>query len=597
MCFRLLVTTILTLMSAVSCSAGHARLSPPATSLPRAPLAPAAFGPKEIDALLASEWRARGIVPAPAVDDARFLRRAYLDVLGTLPPPHSIAAFVADRAADKRARLVAQLVELPAYADHWTNYWDDELMGKSPRDQDVDRAAFRRWLRARFAENAPWNKVVYELVTATGQNSAGGPRRPRLDDPMSAETSEDAQPGTVNGAVNWILQYEKTPQDLAGSASRTFMGVQIQCAQCHDHKTEKWKQDDFRRFAACFARARAKPLEAKQMGGIRRVELQDLPRALPRLTKDPELAPIAAARPTALDGTDLSASGDVRQALGAWVTSRDNPWFARAIVNRMWAHYLGRGFVDPIDDMRPSNKPAMDALLAKLADDFVSHGYDLKQLTRTITSTAAYQLASSGGEPDADNHFWARFRLVPMGPEELLNALYAATNVEGTAKRAGVANLDQLRMQLVSQYTFLFDVDEAADRTTFEGTVSQALLLLNGTLVGVGSAAIPGSALSEVLASPGSDAQKIEALYLRTLSRQPTAEEVLAGSSYVSSAVARPLATILPPLPRVGTRTGGKRDPLRRIEARAAHTVDPRKIAYEDIFWALLNSSEFLFNH
>ena len=537
--------------------------TPPSPATPRtvvavpvsAPLSPA-FGAKDIDAMLRAEWKKEGIAPAPAVDDARFLRRVYLDVVGTIPAEKAVLAFIADAAPDKRAKVVAQLVSGQGYADHWTNYWDDELIGPGARGLDLDRAAFRGWLHARFASNAPWNEVVYELVTATGLNSSGGPRKevPEVDP-------------AVNGAVNWLLKYEQSPQDLAGSASRTFLGVQIQCAQCHDHKSEKWKQDDFRRFAACFARARIKPLEAKQMGATRRVEVENIGRPAPRYAKDPELKPIGQASPAAIDGTDLSRNADVRQALGTWMTAKENPWFAKAIVNRMWGHFLGRGFIDPVDDMRPSTTPTMAPLMDKLAVDFAAHGYDLRRLIETICATEAYQLASTPpvkpGTPDPENRLWSRFHLTPMGPEELLNALFAATNVESAMKHAGIGNVEQLRAQLVRQYAFLFDVDEDVDQASFEGTVSQALSMLNGSLVGVGGAAVPGGTLAEVLWSGGNDPQKIESLYLRTLSRRPTSEELQQWTSYIASETAHTIAPPIgpPPVKKAGPRKGPRADP------------------------------------
>ncbi len=168
-------------------------------------------------------------------------------LLGTIPPPEVVVTFSADKAPRNRAKIVEALLASPAYADHWTNYWDEELMGRDARGQDLDRAAFRRWLRTRFAENARWDRFATELVTATGLNSNGGPRVPKGAWFPSEATEGDT---SVNGAVNWLVRYEQTPQDLAGSVSKTFLGVSIQCAQCHDHKTEKWTSNDFWSFAS-----------------------------------------------------------------------------------------------------------------------------------------------------------------------------------------------------------------------------------------------------------------------------------------------------------------------------------------------------------
>ncbi len=551
-----------------------------------APPPPASFGVMELDAALRAEWKRAGLEPRGRADDARWLRRAYVDLVGTIPPPEVAVAFTKDPSPEKRAKMVDALLASPAYADHWMNYWDEELLGRDARGQDLDRGAFRRWLRVRFAENAPWDRVVTGLVAATGTNSAGGPRGGKKGAWFPSDESGDES--QVNGAVNWTLRYEQTPQDLAGIASKTFLGVQIQCAQCHDHKTEKWKQDYFWRFAAAFARMRVQRLDNEKpaMGQIRRVELVPLDRAAPRFQKKEDLAGLANAKPAALDGTALEGK-DVRQALAAWMTRPENPYFARAFVNRMWGQLLGRGFSDPVDDIRPSNPPQAEAILDQLAKDFSSHRYDVRRLLRTIALSEVYQVLPGASAPaDPENKLWSRFRLTPLGAEELLNAIFQATNIETAAQHAGFANKDQLRFQLLRRYSFLFDVDEDADSPSYEGTVSQALALLNGSLVGIGSSAVPGSALEEILDSAaGTDAQRIEKLYLRTVGRSPAPDEVELWAKYVASP---PPVSAAAGVPKPG-------DPLRRLGRRPS--ADPRRAAFEDVFWALLNSSEFAFNH
>lgn len=598
---------LLVVLAAAAACGGAANSQPPKTSAAPPSSAKetrAALAPEAIDAALHDAWKAAGVTPAPRADDATFLRRAYVDVVGTIPPPGAVDAFVADKAPDKRQKLVEQLLASPEYAEHWMNYWDDVLMGREARGPDVDRVAFRYWLRARFEANAPWDRIVRDLVAATGQNSIGGARvrlpvAMAMQIPMGTSVPRKGDGDAddlerVNGAVNWTLRFQQAPQDLAGSASRVFLGVQIQCAQCHDHKTEKWKQDDFRRFTSAFLHARIEPIDkGNAMGNVKRVELGDLGRVAPRFAKNPELLPIARAKATALDGTDLEKGEGTRKALAAWMTSRENPWFARAIVNRMWGHFLGRGFVDPVDDMRASNPAVMPELLDRLAADFVAHDYDLKHLIRTITATEAYQLAaSSSAKPDPENKLWGRFHLVPLGPEELMNALLRATNLEDAAKRAGIQDLDKLRVQLVKQYAFLFDVDEESDAPDYSGTVTQALSLLNGQLVGQGSRGLPGSTLDDVLAKKDlDDGARIDELALRVLSRKPTADERAAWVNYVQIASKTPPATV-PPRKKGGAGQG----PLGRLGARA-RSGDPRRAAYEDLVWAWLNSSEFTFNH
>jgi hypothetical protein len=603
----------------------------------------------QIDAMIRADWAKDGVVPVALADDARFLRRVYIDTVGTIPPPEVVTTFLADPAPDKRKKMVDILLASPAYAEHWATYWTNVLIGLAPA-QEVDRGAFERWLVGRLNANAPWNELVTELLTAQGQNGEGGPRGPGGLGRAAAsdEPSAGAGSSSIHPAVNWFIKYRETPQDLAGSASRVFLGVQIQCAQCHDHKTEKWKQDDFRSFASCFMRTRVEVLDkGPAMGEVKRATVFDIGRPLPRYAKNPELSPFASAAPKALDGTDLSRSADARQALAAWVTSAQNPWFAQAIVNRMWAHYLGRGFIDPIDDIRPSNPVTAPEVLAKLSSDFQEHGYDLKRLVRTITQTEVYQLSSAArapaGSPSAGSakaapavaatstqpeKLWSRFRLEPLGPEELLNALMDATGVEGALRRTR-ANVDRIMAILFNAYSFLFDVDEEFDQTDFEGTVSQALALLNGRLVGGGTSGLPGSALDNILRAPGSDTQKLTELFLRTLSRPPSPEELgyftsyvngsyadpapssgappgVAGPAAIASSPASPTPAARPWAPKPLGRGQGKRrkgqsggepEPLERLAERDANNANPKRRAYEDVFWELLNSSEFTFNH
>lgn len=566
----------------------------------------------EIDHMIRAEWHKHDIVPAPPADDARFLRRIYLDILGTIPSQEAVRAFLADRSPDKRTAVVETLLNDPRYAENWTNYWDNVLIGRSVRAAVVDRAAFRQWLQTQFQQNVPWNKFVYDLLTATGQNSAGGSyarsmglMAPNDPVPVAADTSQ------VNGAVNFMLKYAQTPADLSGTVSKVFLGVQIQCAQCHDHKTEKWKQADFQRFTACFVQTRAVPV-AMDAGikGIRRLEVRDVlrPYAPRRGKAAPNFADYVQAVPTALDGTEFTSTPNRRQALAAWITAPENPWFAKAIVNRVWAHFLGRGFVEPIDDFRVTNPPVMQELLDKLAADFQAHDYDLKRLIRTICSTQVYQLSSSAAKKsDLGNTLWERFRLKPMTPESMVDSLVTATNLQPLLEKLVGARLDAVKFGIRRQFTFLFDTDEETEQKDFEGTIPQALMLLNGNLLNNGASAIPGTALSDTLASAGGDADHITALYLRTVSRKPTPAELKRWTAFVDT----PREVIVsastnPPPSLPGRRQAGTKpakrdngpDPLARLSGKYEVAEQTSKQqAYEDLFWALLNSSEFMFNH
>lgn len=570
--------------------------------------------PVEIDRMIRAEWKRQKITPAPPVDDARFLRRVTLDITGNLPSAETVRRFLSDRSPDKRARAVETLLSGPGYVKRWVAYWDDVLMGRTMRPmQNVDRVAFRQWLTEKFQKNTPYNQFVYELLTATGQNSAGGSlaraagmEMPAMLAPFAAPETGD--PAKVNGAVNWFLKYAQTPADLSGAVSRIFLGVQIQCAQCHDHKTEKWTQEDFRRFTACFIRTRPVPvdLDRDQLRGIRRFELRDIERPLLRNRLRSGGGEYTGAIPAALDGTEFTRSPNRRRALAAWITAPENPYFAPAIVNRMWAHFMGRGFVDPIDDFRPSNPAIMPELLQKLSEDFIAHGYDLKRLIRLICNTQAYQLSAAPSRNDPENLYWSRYRLKPMGPELILDALITATGMEEGLQRVAGAGAEAMKAQILRQLIFLFDVDEEFEQKDFEGTIPQALLLLNGSLVNNGASLLPGNALAQVLALPGDDAVKIEELYLRTLSRKPTSAELKHWQAFLNAprtVVQTDSIAGAGRRPQRGLggqvrRMGGGPDPFARILARTRlPEPEPKQQAFEDLFWALLNSSEFIFNH
>jgi hypothetical protein len=620
MAFRRAPIGVAALAALAASTFGCDRGAPPAA----APQAPAAGPPvvaaspsmaslltsADVDARLRAEWDKAGLTPTPPASDATWLRRAWLDALGSIPPPELVQTFLADSSSGKRDRAIDEMLASPSWADHWTAYWDDVWMGRDPRRPDVDPGAFRAWLHAAFARNAPWNEVVTELLTATGRNSAGG-----LKADARVNDGRTPAPPEVHGAVNWTLKYQDDPQDMAGTASRTLLGVQLQCAQCHDHKTEKWTQGDFQRFAAAFVRTRLEPVEPRDQRAmdtreVKRVDLSDLPRPAPRFAKKmDDLGSIIQAKPTALDGTDLGGGKEVREALARWMTSPVNPWFARAFVNRMWGHFLGRGFVDPVDDMRPSNPPTAPELLDALAADFVASGFDVKHVGRIILGSAAYgssaaPLPDAVAKADPAIKLWERFRVTPLGPEELLDALIAATGLDAVVRETGRLDLVQVRFRVKERYGFLFDVDEETDERDYDGTIAQGLALLNGSVVAAGASLLPGSALGAILAAPGGDPAKIEALYLRTLSRPPTDAETARWTAFLRVAEdTAPAARREAPSKRDGDAAARaappqQPDPLRGLENRAGkERADGRARAYEDMLWTLLNSSEFVLNH
>jgi hypothetical protein len=538
---------------------------------------------REVDELLRTSWKAGGITPAPRVDDAGFLRRAWLDLAGVVPPPDVVTRFLADEDLDKRARAVAQLTRGPRWGERWAQRYDELLLGHGTKEKLVDRDGFHAWVRDAFTRNVAYDRFVTDLVTATGRN--------RADDERTR----------VNGAVNWLVRFKDAPEELAGTASRAFLGVQIQCAQCHDHKTEKWKQEDFRRFTACFLRMKAEPPQGDATRGELELFDVDKPAFLRTGKKKLMSTPYYGSKPAALDGTDLSKAESPRRALASWITNGKNPWFAKAFVNRVWSMMLGRGFVNPVDDLRPSNAPLAPEAFERLARDFKASRYDVRRLVTVVASTEAYQLASS---PTAagEGRMWSRFPDKPLDADQLLDAIVAATGIAPVLATVSNGDEEGLRADLRKQMSFVFDVDESGGEARYDGTIAQALSLLNGKLVNTGASAIAGGALDAILRDDISDAEVVRRIYVRVLGRLPDADEVAHWLEFVGER-------------RTVARDDGPADkpakgPKRR---RAAASAGDRKLAkadrllprrpsadeqaFEDVMFALLDSSEFTFNH
>ncbi len=338
-------------IAALLAACGHAPPGNPAAPVRAAAPAPAvhrSYGAAErIDAELEAAWKMRALTPAPRADDATFLRRVTLDLTGTIPTPAQVEQYLADAAPDKAGRAIDRLLASAEYVEHWTNYWDSVLLGlKVPAR--VDRAAFRAWLRERIAANTPWDQLVYQLLTAEGVSSPGGTRRERamavaervVSSPVDSDDQGDEQAAGVNGAVNFVVKFSEAPADYPSTVSRVFLGLQIQCAQCHDHKTEAWKQTDFQKFAAGalhYKASQANALASPRMpsNAMNVIDVKDSAKVFGRVAKDPELRAIASAQATGLDGVLLEKGDRTRAAFAAWITAKDSPYFAKAYVNRM----------------------------------------------------------------------------------------------------------------------------------------------------------------------------------------------------------------------------------------------------------------------
>jgi hypothetical protein len=541
-----------------------------------------------INAQLEKAWEENGLKPASACTDLEFIRRVTLDITGTVPSLERVRSFVNDTASGKRARLVDELLASDRYVENWTMLWNDILTSMSPtarfRDQGAAEA-FRAALKARIAKNQPWNEFVKELLSSTASWS---------NDPETAKTASE-------GLIMWYAQFDQNRAGvMASSVSKVFLGVQIQCAECHDHPFDKWTQEDFKSMAAWFVpfRVDRKPVgempadkkKARDQKTLYTIVDEnpakgDPKRAAPARQKGNNTPNNA--EPKFLDGAERAAGLARRPALAAWLTSKENRQFAKETVNRLWNHFFGRGIVHPFDDFTLRNKPASPALLDAVADDFAANGYDMKKMIRAITMSKAYQLASTGREVDSiAEKFFARTQIRSLSPEQLFNAVVDATTVgqadyasgaDGRGNKGGRGGGG--RREFLQ--TFRGARNEADAAAEPEIGVPQALYLMNGNFLSAASKAGAGSQLSSILAAHKIPGERIEAIYLSLLCRKPTGSELARAVRYLEQAAARKAEAPAEP-PARGKRPAGPA---------------PDAAGYEDLVWSLLNSTEFQSNH
>ncbi len=500
-----------------------------------------------IDEHVLAKLAALRVPPSPRCDDATFLRRAYLDTIGTLPTADEARAFLADPAADKRDRVIDQLLQRPEFVDYWTYKWSDLLLLSGERLRPKALEAYSKWIRQSVAENKPWDQFVREIVTATGN------------------THE-------NGAANFYALHQD-PEMMAETTAQAFMGLSINCAKCHNHPLEKWTNDQYYAFANLFSRVRAKGWGGDYRNGDGlRVVYSDTQGELIQPSKGTPQPPAP------LDGQPLSfeATGDRREAVAKWLTSPENPYFTRAIVNRVWANYFGVGLVEAVDDLRATNPASNEELLAAASYFLTENKYDLKQLMRAILRSEAYQRDSL---PLADNkpdeRFYSRYYVKRLKAEVLLDAIAQTTGVPGDFKYlkpdnkpgdpAPAKRAIQLPDVFVDSY-FLKTFGQPDRLITCEcersdePSMTQVLHLYNGDTVNK-KLQFAGSAAEKAMAE-GDNAKIVDELYLAALSRLPTDDE--------RSKLAAELAAAKP---------------------------EERRQAIEDLYWSVLTSREFLFNH
>jgi hypothetical protein len=518
----------------------------------------------QINAAMEATWKDAEIRPSPAEDDLKWCRRVYLDILGRIPNYDELAAFAKERSPDKRYLLVNRLLNdekyIPEYAQNWSAIWTNILIGRNGGLEDrslTHRDGMLKYLRDAFAENKPYDTMVYELVTATGST----------------------RPGTenFNGAANFLamkVNEEKGVQATA-AVSRIFMGLQVQCTQCHNHPFNQWKQQKFWEFNAFFRQTRALRRFASGTRDIDHIALID--EDFPGEGSHPEEAEIyyqtrnglsKVAYPVFIDGTPIGRSGYVsqvtrREELAKLVMESD--YLDKAIVNRMWAYFLGFGFTKPIDDLGPHNPVSHPELLERLAKDFRGKSYDLKQLIVWITLSKPYQLTSRStkdnesddptlGEQPKFSHFYTR----QMSAEQLYQSLTVATQA---GRRGNLEDQQRRQDDWMRQFVVAFATDEGDETTTFNGSIPQSLMMFNGDLIRDAISLEPGSWLHQLSQNKSNPQEKVQFLFIAGLGRRAKPEELS-------------MATQL-------------------MEARKRDTG----AMLQDLWWAILNSNEFIFVH
>ncbi len=519
----------------------------------------------KINELVRQVWTDYDLKPSPQAPDNEWCRRVFLDILGRVPTVEELQAFVSDKAPDKRGQLVNRLLNderyTEEYARNWTTIWTNILIGRSGGTENrslTNREGMQKYLRDTFARNKPYDRMVYELVSAKGST----------------------KPGTenFNGAANFLaMKVNEEKATLATAATaKIFLGLQVQCTQCHNHPFNEWKQQKFWDFNAFFRQTRAL---RKFVPGTRDVDFAELvDEDFAGEANNPDKAVIfyelrnatmQSAYPAFIDGTKIGESGYVSQ-----INRRDelaklmltSEYLDQAIVNRYWGHFLGYGFTKPVDDLGPHNPPSHPELLAYLAEQFRENSYNLKELIRWVTLSEPYSLSSRTIEANvADDPLlgeqpkFSRFYLRQMRAEELYESLVTATQAHKT--RGSYEEQERAKANWLGQFTTAFGNDEGEEITTFNGTIPQALMMFNGDLVKEATSLDQGGFLWEVSASNLVAAKKINYLYQAGLARNASKDEILIANKLL---LAR----------------GGK------VEE-----------ALQDVWWAILNSNEFILNH
>jgi len=513
---------------------------------------PARAGDESLRQLIDSEvkagWAKKSIAPAPKSADSEFLRRVYLDLVGTIPTHDETVAFLADKEPKKREQLIDKLLADPRFARQQANVWDLVLFGRNPGNIDATRKrdGFKVWLTKQFAEGVGYDKLVRELLQ-----------------------------GEQAGSELFQVQFRNQPEEATIAISRIFLGTQLGCAKCHDHPYDKWTQRDFYGMAGFFVRI---VIEEATAGNVKTYTVAEKasgevlfsgaakdqkpgkkgdpvkPRFLGGNDLDEPPTPKDAKEPTPKAGVKLPKPPFSRkQKLADWVTATENPFFAKAVANRVWAQFMGRGIVHPVDDFQAENKPSHPELLNALAERLTANKFDLKWLIREIVNSEAYQLAGTGSVTDTLPKHFERARVRPLTAEEIVLTLRTATSYESTGKS------DDQSMSPNEYFMRAFG-EPMNGMGDFQGSLSEHLFWNNAEQIRVFARRKKGNLTDQLLAATDPWEKRVERLYLTVLNRPAKPTEVAKFVEFIKS------------------------------DAKPDGRV-------EDAVWVLLTSSEFRFNH
>lgn len=514
-----------------------------------------------IDQEIRAGWKSDEIKPPGIAEDAVFLRRVYLDLTGIIPTYEQAKAFLDSKDSEKRSKLIDKLLNDPRYAIHQADIWDMILFGRNPPGYDArDRDGFKKWLRDQFAKNVPYDQWVRTILKGEGNT---------IDD----------------GAPMYLIQYDRKPLDATAAIVKTFLGVQLQCARCHDHPHEDWKQTDFYAMAAFLSR-----LERVQVGKQGRLskimigekntgeilftgpvseerpgkkgvsispkfllseKLKEPP--LPKDVKDPRRFPSNKVPPKPYFSR--------KNALAEWVTSKENPMFARAAANRIWAQFMGRGLIDPVDNMSPGNPASHPKLLKALTQELINHQFDLKWYLRELCNSEAYQLTHKGESSEAKTWTFERARVRPLSAEELVESWRVATGYDQTeyGQREKKKRKGDRFYGVTGGYALRFLGRPNNGVGQFQGGLHEHLYLNNGQVQQL-IASGKGGLYDALLESSKSWEERIDRLYLSVLSRYPKVDEQKKFTEYLTA----------------------EKEPRYRVK---------------EAIWVLMTCSEFRFNH